>query len=102
MAAFAIVNHCDITAQLSVRADLDHVRTMQQGPEGHPEQHECAQELMGRVCVMLVRPLKQRGKRDMEKQITQLHLCAFGNGGAGTFLRQRYEQINRGHLLFAG
>ena len=38
----------------------------------------------------------------MEKQITQLQLCAFESemGGKGVILHQRYEQINRCHLLF--
>lgn len=34
MAVFPIVNFCIITTQLSLRADPDHVRTRQQGPQG--------------------------------------------------------------------
>lgn len=95
---FAIVNLCDITAQLGSRADPDHVRTVQRGPEGRQSStgvnrwEEC-------VCVMCVRPENREGKRHMEKQITQLHLGALESGGAGKISRQRYKQINRGHLL---
>lgn len=52
---FAMVNICDISAQLHFESDSRSRQSSSTGATGTPELLWCAQELMGRGCVVFAR-----------------------------------------------